>query len=342
MPSDFFLPFTSLIKILKLIGLWRVKTTKKVNCFYCILLHMLFVEVFIALQFGLLLSLDDFQEFSSFLVTLPFGVSILIKSKKYFFNTSSIEEIFERIEEILESFEVPEKFRKRLVNIDRTFKFLYKSGLIACLLVLLVPLSTHELPYRMWFPFTHDDNLELFWCGVIYQLLVSVYFTVIDTVLYTFPLVSMIYIYGLQELLADQVVTLVRKKTLNPDGSINEQPQINCQEEFIKIIKIDQKIREVTKRIENFFSLGLLTGGLQSTLVICSTAFLMTEVRIFVSILNYSSKSANKLVIIHVHRYLSLKSRSTFSVFCLFSHQLSSKCFCLATTDRKSLRFLKS
>ena len=273
------LPFQDLVRILKFLGLWKIERSRITLIFFSFCLHAVLIEFFILLQVIFLLEKDSFKDISAVIVVLPTCIAILVKSKKFIFNSYLIEDMFESIQEILVLNKASEEFAARSRKIEKLFKIYFLFSMVACCFVILGPITTHKLPYQIWFPFTYEDNTFIFWLAAIHQVIISFYLTSIDLVFYTFPLIFIIYIFGMFEQLAMTVETLKRNKTLNADGSINKADQMNCSQEFIKIITCHQKVLELTKNFESFFSICLFCSGLQSTIVICTSSFLLTEVR---------------------------------------------------------------
>lgn len=276
---DHLLAFRTLIKVLEIVGMWKVDRSRKAYFVLSICFHVIFIELFVMLQVAFLFTIENFNEFTSVLAILPTCVAIIIKSKKISRSSHLIEEMFEMIQHILAINPMTSKFKTRLEKVEKAFKIFFLIGMVTCAFVIFGPLTTHELPYRMWCPFTYEGNMIMFWTATVYQQFASFYLTSIDVVFYTFPLIFMIYIYEIFHQLTKSVETLKRRKTLSADGSINKSVQIDCAKEFVKIIECHQKILQVTKKFESFFSFGLLISGLQSTLVICSASFLLTEVK---------------------------------------------------------------
>lgn len=279
MNFDHLLPFQDLVRILKFFGLWKIESSRKTYFFYSFCLHVVLIELFIFLQVVCLLETNNLNDFSTVIAILPTCLAILVKSKQFAFNSHLIEDMFVMIEEILDLDKVSEQFITRSKKVEKYFKICFMFGMVVCCLVILGPITTHKLPYIMWFPFTYEDDNFMFWLAAIYQVVISFYLTSIDLVFYTFPLVFIIYIFGMLEQLSMKVEKLKRNKTLNSDGSIDKLAQLECSQQFIKIITCHQKILELTKKVEHFFSVCLLCSGLQSTMVICTSSFLMTEVR---------------------------------------------------------------
>lgn len=280
-----FLPFRIPLRALKAFGLWRSKKSREAFPIYGILLHIFLTELFLVFQILFLFKMKTFHDFTRIVTVLPVSMMITLRSWNFYYKSSEIEALFEEIHEILNDDQTIMKlnFKNRLEKTDKVFKFLLAFAVICSVSTIFVPFVYHELPMRMWFPFTYESNNGMFWAGAIYQVVCAFYTAVLDVVLNVFSFVSMMCIVEMLEKLNEKIDRLKKQKTLNPDGSINILKKISNTEKLVDCIKYHQKIIEATKKVQSLFSFTFLSSGLQSTLVICMTSFILTNVRTLTS-----------------------------------------------------------
>jgi 7tm Odorant receptor len=213
---------------------------------------------------------------------LPTYIAMLLKSINFITHIGEIKLLFDTIETVLEKDPMSEKFKKRIQTVDKVFKFFWASAVMTTVLGSLIPFVTHELAYRMWFPYDYNNNDVLFWISASFQIFESCSYCGLDMVLNMVPVFFMVYILGMLEQLCDRLDELKRRKTLNPDGSINRFESNNNSKEFLKCIEYHLNILQIKKRVEKIFSTVLLLQGLMSTLILCTTSYALTIVRIFI------------------------------------------------------------
>lgn len=274
-----FLPLRVRIKILKALGLWQTVKSSRFYLIYGILVHIFLFDLFLILEVGFMLTMTTFREFLNLLSVLPTSIAVVVKSIVFLVKFPEVENVLVNIQEILETCPMTEKVKKRLKKISKVHNVLLMNALLSNFFVLIGPFNYHDLPFRMWYPFTYDTNLFMFWAGSIYQLFVLLYIGMSDLVFYVFPLMFLVYIFGMLEQLNDKVKALIKPSTLNCNGSINTEKFVENSKELIECIKHHQRINEVLGTVQDIFSVIISVGGLQATLIICMVSLLLTEVR---------------------------------------------------------------
>lgn len=294
MDFDIFLPFRIPLKILKIFGLWQTEKSSWIYFMYGIVMHLFFLELFTILQFGYLFSVETFADFANLMSMLPTYFALCVKSINWFYNLSQIEALFDLITENLNSGTVTEKMKNHVKRVDKIFKIFWGSAASSCVLGAFVPFVAHQFPYRMWFPYNYEDNAFMFYLAAIYQIVDTLCYSGVDIVFDTFPVMFMSYILAMLQQLGDRLEDLKKNKRIEggtSDGVVVKTYYVDNTKELLQCIKYQKNILEITKRVEKFFSVVFLVRGLMSTLILCTTSFALTIVRIKATGLSFSKHS---------------------------------------------------
>lgn len=278
MDFEIFLPFKIPLRILKTFGLWQTKKSSWGYFVYGIIMHLFFLEIFTILQFGYLFSFETFADFANLMSMLPTYFALCVKSINWFYNLSEIEVLFDLLTENLKLGGFTDKMKGHAARVDKIFKIFWGSAAASCVLGAFVPFVAHEFPYRMWFPYNHENNWLMFYIAAIYQIFDTLCYSGVDIVFDTFPVMFMSYILGMLEQLGERLENLKKTKILNDDGSVDKKKLVDNSKELINCITYQRNILEITRRVEKFFSVVFLVRGLMSTLILCTTSFALTIV----------------------------------------------------------------
>lgn len=272
MDSAIFGTFKIPLKNLRTFGLWQTKKSSWSYFIYGIFMHIIFIDLFTALQFAYLFSFETFEDFANLMSMLPTYTALCLKSINWFYNLNAIEALFDRIQDNLDCGFITEKLLSHGKRTSKIFKVFWASAAASCILGAFVPVISHTLPYRMWFPYEYDNNLPMFWLGAIYQIVNTLCYSGVDIVLDTFPVFFMGFILGMVEQLSDRLEALKKQTAAT---------SIENKKELLKCIKYQLNILEITRRVERFFSMVFLLRGLMSTLILCTTSYALTIVSKF-------------------------------------------------------------
>lgn len=281
MVFDIFLPFRVPLKILKVFGIWQTKESSWTYLIYGIVMHLIFVDIYTLLQFGYLFTFETFEDFAVLMSVLPTYIAMLLKSLNFIMHIEEVKVLFDSVEAVLEKDPMTDKFKKRVENVDKVFRFFWASAVTTTVLGSLIPIVTRKLAYRMWFPYDYKNNALLFWLSAGLQSFESITYCGLDMVLNMFPAFFMAYIISMLEHLCDRLDGLKKRKTLNADGSINQEERKNNSKEFLNCVKYHLRIIEITRSVEKIFSTVLFLQGLMSTLILCTTSYALTIVILF-------------------------------------------------------------
>jgi 7tm Odorant receptor len=145
--------------------------------------------------FGFQFKMKMFEDFNKIVAISPTYVAFLVKSTSFYMKVSQIEALIDEIEKSFGHDQMTQKFKQCLLTVDKVIKLLLAIAFIGCSFMVLVLFATHELPLRMWFPFTYESNVYMLWIAAFHQMLSSFYYAGIDVVLDSLPFIFTVYIY---------------------------------------------------------------------------------------------------------------------------------------------------
>lgn len=241
-------------------------------------MHVVFIEIPTLLQFFYLFTFETFVDFAFLMTLLPTYAALLVKSINLMYYVDEILSLLEMIQDILEKEEFTDLLYKHLRKIHLIYLIFWGAAVGTCILAVGIPFVYHELPYRMWFPYDYRNSQFLFWFTVAYQIFDSVAYASVDIVLDTFPAIFMCFILGMLEELCARLESLkVCKKNA---GDSKSDQKASDKKKLIKCIKLQLKIHEITRKVEKYFSIVIMAQGLMSTVILCTTSFALTIVRL--------------------------------------------------------------
>jgi 7tm Odorant receptor len=309
-------PFEKLIKWLKISGLWKVESSSKYLAVIAVILHIVFVEFFLIFGIICFVNVKDIVDFSEINGVLPLYVITFIKSLHFLYNKNKIELMLKDLKELIEQNSWIEKqngskLKQRIRKIDDISQKYVAVVMTAVFMTSLVPLFTHKLPLKMWFPYDFSNNETLFWLSVLYQNIASYCVVPMQIIIEMFPIYLMNYLTGIIEELSERMgkiceVKIVKIKsksemTFNEKlkGRSNDARRQKTQkkaepkagtsqtfrdkkdenlEELLKCIKIQQKIENLVADVNDVFGRIIWFQGFMTSFILASSAFLMTVV----------------------------------------------------------------
>lgn len=243
--------------------------------------HLLSIDLYTSLQFVYLFIFETAEDFMNVMSLFPTCIALCFKSLNFIWQVDEVEELFEMLRVIFTDNEMNEDFKNQLRRVDKLFKYFWGSAVVTSALGITVIFFQHELPYRMWFPYDIETNEFGFWLSAVYQIIISCSVCGIVAVFDLFPTFFMSYILGMLQQLCGRLEELKKREILNSDGSVNEDRIKDNKKDFIQCINYHLAILTVTRKVEKIFSAVLMTQGMMSTLILCTTAFALTIVSTF-------------------------------------------------------------
>ena len=279
MSSELLYHFEFPLRILKSFGFWNSKTNPRLNraCafklkFFCMELQCIFVLIHILKSE----KLND-EAFNLFFIY----VGPICKVVHHFFRLVSIEKLYIELQELVEFTKLAEKscdkisMKKDAKFLSRLFVFYIGSLTVSIVSDLAVPFFDGSLPYPMWIPYDYNYNELVFWTTSIYQTSSAVIGSVLFVSVELFAVFFMAAAGSILKELSERMKTLIK----------NNNEVENIYFELIKCVEIHLKIKKFVKNIENCYSVVFIVHGLLSSACICMSAFTLSTVSQFSSIL---------------------------------------------------------
>ena len=279
MDAELFKPFKLCISIFKTAGMWQDGNQTWAYFILGYLFHFTFLEVYTLLVAIYAFKAENLVDFvDAFCLTIALLAQIF-KSVNFFYKLKLIIKQIETLDSILvfsadKRFERREKVRAQVAKAFLVFKVLLTTAAMTCLSAIFVPFMAHKLPYKIWLPFDTDYGTFGFWFSASLLIVNSYFIASTDMTLDILPVVFSSFIIGVIEELSSR---------LNDIGKLNESNE-NDVNELIKCIEIQKKIKEFVNDTRSNFSTAILGQALMSSIILCTSAFLMSTVGISLSI----------------------------------------------------------
>jgi hypothetical protein len=175
------------------------------------------------------------RDFSATLEMLPAFIGILIRLTNLMINRRKFEELLEKVsnlmkfEDWLKQFN-GEKLQTRVSKSEKYLKITFVVFGFGLTMNLLSSLLSHQLPFKMWFPFDYQHNEALFILSAAYQLLLCIILVPVEVFTEGFPIFMICYVTGMLEELSEVVSSI--ESTKNPSQSDKST------KELVKCIKV--------------------------------------------------------------------------------------------------------
>lgn len=282
MNSEILYPFGIPVKILKIFGLWQIKSSSRHKIAFTVILHFLLFVTFFFLQLFYIFNFESHEDFASAMTLLPSSIGLLIKAINLLYYNDEIILLMKVIMETVES-ERLVKIEKRMERIESIFRLFLVSAIFPCILTVIVPFIHHKLPYPVWFPYNYNESEGLFWVSAGYVLINIICYSGVIISLDILPIIFMNFIIGMlqslcfrlefPELKAVKVMESASTSAQNNTTLIRDE-----KAELVKLILFQLKICEILKKVEKCFSNVLMSQGLASAVILCTTSLSLTVV----------------------------------------------------------------
>lgn len=285
MDFDFFAPFAIPCFFLQRFGLWQDKDSRRTYRAYGILLHVLIIEVFVfchtvhsinMFAHGSIMELSDAL---SFLFTL---YAVAFKSIWFWLNVDKIKEMMDSLKTLLElsSFDLADKgshIKAHSIQISKIMKRFYGLTFIAITAVALLTLFRYKdkrLLFETWFFLDHNGSDGVHLLLVVYQCIEAFYGTAIN---YSFDLIPVIFISFISTMLDElslKISLIGSQIKLQEMENDYERDDANLK----KCIEFHIKIQNLASKVSKHLSFAFLVQAFMSTVILCSSAFMLTTV----------------------------------------------------------------
>jgi hypothetical protein len=231
------------------------------------------------------------EEFSISIGMTPMFVVLMFKSTNFLANKARIQKLCKSLTSLIkeESWvekQNGEKLKQRTNQIGIVVKILLTFSVYGASMCSLVAFFDHELPLKMWFPYDSQSNEFLFWLTVFYQVSGGIFMTPIAIFLDVAPVVFMSYLAGIMEELCERIGRICEFKRSRRSSesiamkleTIKRLQNMENYEEFVKCVKIHQKLLEISTNMNEIFGKDIWFQGFVSIFVLCTTSFSLTIV----------------------------------------------------------------
>ncbi|KAG5667246.1 hypothetical protein PVAND_015236 [Polypedilum vanderplanki] len=239
------------IKILKINGNWPTKNSSKKYLIYCIILHLLVMEIGTILQLLYLPHVENFFDFTQLVTILPSCIAVCIETFVVYFYKNELLAVMEMIKDVINEHGMSEKLKRNLLFVDKYMRGFFLLTIFNICSFIFSGFVRHEIFFKMWFPFEIN-----FWPAYLYQCCCLINYCLVNLVLDILPVFYMAYIFGLLEHLCEVIE--------NIESTQKKENLIMCVNFHLKIIEINKKVQKI-------FSPIFLVRGFLSVAVLCTT-----------------------------------------------------------------------
>jgi len=256
------------IKYLKFTGTWPAENESFASKALAAIVHILFFEVIILLQFVHIFTLKDFEEMPETLRYFFSYLSLLLKGYNLAYNLERIKSLMDSAKELLQEDDWTEKnhnkkLKQQLLFVARILSGSMVPTVLSFVFIISIPFQTHKLSVKMFVPYDYQRNELLFWLTVIYQNLSVMICIPTILILDIIPVLFMAIATGFIEELNECL------QQLNADAD---------HKELVKLLKIHLKIKKFANDMSEVFSPMLIVQGFITVYIMCTTCFLLTKV----------------------------------------------------------------
>lgn len=273
MDEDLYKPFKLCFLLFKTFGMWHDGKQSWSYLILGYLAHFICIEVYVALQFIYVFKADNLIDSTEALSLAVTDLAMLFKCWNFFHKLKKIIALVDYLEALLKfsyNSNEPGRFllRSQVKFGYKVFIVFWSTVIMTCITSFFPPFITHQLPYKIWFPFDYENSEVGFWSACALMLLNSPYISTLDLALDILPIIFMTFAIGLLDELAERLEKI---------GSKGEKPV----QELVHCVEVHKKIKVFIRNIEKNFSTTVLMQGVLSSAILCTSAFTMSSVNVF-------------------------------------------------------------
>jgi hypothetical protein len=270
--SDPLAPFSTILAILKLLGLCISRQSSWKYMILAICARVLLIDALAALQIIFLFNATTIVEITAVGSILVSFISAFYEMLVLYYNIHAVESLIEEIRDCVADFGLNENFIKRVSVISKVLKGSMGLAIYSLSTSFISCVAFHKSPFVMWMPLDIGNEFN-FWLIFFYQSIGCWYISPVNVTLQLLPSYFIVYIYGLEEQLCERLEKIKKHRVLNPDGTINQKKRVDNRKELIKCIKFHVRIHQINKKVSDMFSIVFLVRGILTCILICSTTF---------------------------------------------------------------------
>ncbi|CAO1433671.1 unnamed protein product [Diamesa serratosioi] len=294
---DYFDPMTIFNvpkKYMKLMGMWQEKSSSKWYKFYGIVMHLINIDLYLAMQFAyLIIKLEDVKELSDVLSVIFSYIALLLKSLNFMYQLEDIKSLIKTLNELIkysgadETFKTRSKMIQQTKSVQRVFNLFWFFCILTCIVSGFIPffqtkVINTKFPNKLWLPFDYSTDSYWYWTLTYYQILNSLIYSGVLVALDVLPVVFMSFAASLVDELALRITKIGNEAiccntTTKRSIKIIQQKRHEAnKEELRRCIESHLKIKEFVGKTGNIFSTMIIIQGLMSSIILCTCAFQLT------------------------------------------------------------------
>jgi 7tm Odorant receptor len=279
MDAELYKPFKLMFSVFKTLGMCQDGNQTWFYFIFGYLFHFIFIELCLIGEIIYAINAENLEDLIETMGLTTTYACEMFKCWNFFYKLRHIKKTIEMINLLLE-FSADERIKSRdhvksqVAFGFKVYKIFWLTAWITCVFSSLVPFVGHKLPYKVWFPFDIKNSEIGFWIASISLIINSFVVSAIDVTLDMLPVIFMTFAIGLINKLSERLENI---KIKNMSKNVSKE-KAKTEKEFIKCIKIQQKINDYIKEIHGNFSTIILIQGLFSSIILCTGAFTMSTV----------------------------------------------------------------
>lgn len=258
-------------KLLQSFGFWREKNSSGFALLRGSILHLLFVDVYLLLQFVYIFKLNNIAELSDVLQMCLTYVSLFLKSINFLRKFEEISMVENSLGDLISQGTCEwqrrsdEILHPYVLRVKRIFNALLISSFVTVFfgaIAVVVHRSERHLLDKIWIPFDYHSDESRFLPVAFYQICGAFYSCCLNTALDIYPVLYL------------SLLTVV-SESLRRDLEA-----VESHEDLKNSVEKHQKIRECFKQIQFIFSPMILSQAACSSIILCTTAFSISTVSV--------------------------------------------------------------
>lgn len=204
MDAELFKPFKLCFWLFKSAGMWQDGQQSWIYFVFGYLAHFVLIEVYLVCQFIYAYQAENLIDLVDAIGLTTAYITGVFKSVNFFYKLKIIKKSLQTLENLLR-FSADERFaerkhvRQQVAFCFKVYKMFWFSAIFSCASGAFVPIFAHEVPYKVWFPFSTEYDSIGFWIGSYYLVLNSFYVSAVDITLDILPVIFMSFAIGLTE-----------------------------------------------------------------------------------------------------------------------------------------------
>lgn len=280
-------PFIIPIKFLQFLGIWQDEKASKAYKIYGILIHLYVLEhgtVCQTIHSYKMIKIGDILEFIETLSILLTCYVTIFKSIIFIKDLSKIKNLMSELDKLLKVSDFfHSKHRKhvsynestiiKVSNLKYTFHFAICN---MSLILAVISINERRLPFKTWFYFDYKNHDGAYAFLIFIEYVMSVFTILANTSLDVFPVIFMCYVHAILKELKDRM------------GEIREVMK-SSEVDLRKCVNLHVRILKFCDKISHVYALHLLVQTFFSSLILCSSTFLITKVnyRLEITLINF-------------------------------------------------------